>query len=157
MMSSRKKTKEPELAKSRKAKYDQGPLQKVVAAVLMKEGRVLLAQRKKGDRSEGLWEFPGGKLEPGETPEEGLERELSEEFGIETRVGKFLCSVRHSSPSHSFELLAYEVFHIAGGFNLYDHEDMSWVFPEELEQYSLVEPDAALVSKLITLGLSRKL
>jgi 8-oxo-dGTP diphosphatase len=155
-MSSRKKTKEPKLAKSRKAKYDNGPMQKVVAAVLMKEGRVLLAQRKKGDRFEGLWEFPGGKLEPGETPEEGLERELSEEFGIETRVGKFLCSVRHYSASQSFELLAYEVFHVARGFNLYDHEDISWVFLEEMEQYPLAEPDAALILKLKKLGLSMK-
>jgi 8-oxo-dGTP diphosphatase len=123
-------------------------MQKVLAAILEKDGKLLIAQRKKGGRFEGLWEFPGGKLEPGETPEQGLERELHEEFGITTRVEDFLCSVRYSSPSCSLELLAYKVTHVTGQFSLRDHEDIRWVSLEEIRHYPLVEPDIAIVRKL---------
>lgn len=123
-------------------------MQKVVAAVLKKEGKMLLAKRKKGDRFEGLWEFPGGKLEPGEIPEEGLKRELREEFGIETRVGNFLCSACYASPTHSLELLAYEVSHVSGQFSLYDHDEIRWISLEELNQYPLGEPDKTVAQEL---------
>lgn len=131
-------------------------MQKVVAAIIKKEGKLLIAKRKKGDRFEGLWEFPGGKLELGETPEKGLERELREEFGIETRAGDFLCSIRYTLPSYSIELLAYEVIPITGQFRLYDHEEIRWVSLEELKQYPLAEPDAALIPKLRKLALATK-
>jgi 8-oxo-dGTP diphosphatase len=153
---SKKKTQDPDLAKYTKSKYDNCPMQKVLAAIMERDGRLLLAKRKKGDRFEGLWEFPGGKLEPGETPEEGLKRELREEFGIETRVGHFLCSVRYTSPTQSIKLLAYEVTHITGQFSLYEHEEIRWVFLEELKQYPLAEPDAALIPKLRKRALATK-
>jgi 8-oxo-dGTP diphosphatase len=131
-----------------KEKYDSYPMEKVLAAVIEKDGLFLIAQRKKGDRFEGLWEFPGGKLEPGETPEEGLKRELAEEFGIEARVEDFLCSVRYRSPSYALELRAYKVSHIGRQFRLYDHDDIRWVSLEDIKRYPLVEPDLAIVRKL---------
>lgn len=67
-------------------------MKQVTAAVIEKDGRVLIAQRKTGDALAGKWEFPGGKLEPGETPEACLRRELREEFGVETEIGDFICS-----------------------------------------------------------------
>jgi 8-oxo-dGTP diphosphatase len=123
-------------------------MQTVLAAVMEKDGLFLIAQRKKGDRFEGLWEFPGGKLEPGETPEEGLKRELAEEFGIEARVEDFLCSVYYRSPSYTLELRAYRVSHMGRQFRLHDHDDIRWVSLEDIKSYALVEPDLVIVRKL---------
>lgn len=137
-------------------KYDNCPMQKVLAAILEKDGKLLIARRKKGDRYGGLWEFPGGKLEPGETPEEGLKRELREEFSIKASVEDFLCSVRYTSPAYSLELLAYKVNHVSGRFRLHEHDDIRWVPLEETGQYSLTEPDVALVRQLKKLNSRKK-
>ena len=64
---------------------------KVTAAVIEKDGRILIAKRRIGDRHGGRWEFPGGKIDSGETPEECLKRELREELGIEAEIGELLC------------------------------------------------------------------
>jgi 8-oxo-dGTP diphosphatase len=122
---------------------------RVLAAVLEKNGRWLIAKRKKGDRFAGLWEFPGGKLERGETPEECLARELTEELGIRVRVGRYLGSVRYSSPSLSIELMAYRVSHRAGSFCLQDHEEVRWVSPSEIGRFALTEPDRLLLQRLM--------
>lgn len=121
---------------------------RVLAAVLEKKGRWLIAKRKKGDRFAGFWEFPGGKMEPGETPEEGLARELLEEFGIRVRVGRHLGSVRYSSPGFVIELMAYRVSHPAGTLRLRDHEEFRWVSPDEVAHFALTEPDKLLLRKL---------
>jgi mutator protein MutT len=121
---------------------------RVLAAVLEKKGRWLIAKRKKGDRFAGFWEFPGGKMEPGETPEECLARELLEELGIRVRVGRYLGSIRYSSPSFSIELMAYRVLHLAGTLHLRDHEEVRWVSPNEVSHFALTEPDKLLLQKL---------
>lgn len=120
----------------------------VLAAVLEKNGRWLIAKRKRGDRFAGLWEFPGGKLEPGETPEEGLVRELSEELGIGVRVGLCLGSVRYSSPGFAIELIAYRVSHPTGSFRLHDHDEVRWVAPSKIGRFALTEPDRLLLQKI---------
>ena len=125
---------------------------RVLAAILYRDGRLLIARRKKGDRFEGLWEFPGGKLEPEEKPEECLAREMKEEFGVEARVGGFLGSIRHVSASLSIELSAYAVVHVSGAFHLYDHDEIRWVTPEECRDYALTEPDRILLDKLTSAG-----
>jgi 8-oxo-dGTP diphosphatase len=66
---------------------------RVTAAILRKEGKILIAKRQSGDAFEGKWEFPGGKIEEGETPEQCLRRELFEEFGIDASIGNLLCIV----------------------------------------------------------------
>jgi 8-oxo-dGTP diphosphatase len=124
-----------------------GPV-RVLAAVLEKNGRWLIAKRKRGDRFGGLWEFPGGKLEADETPREGLVRELSEELGIEVRVGTSLGSVRYSSPDLAIELIAYAVVHVSGSFCLQDHDEVRWVVPSRIGRYALTEPDRLLLQKL---------
>lgn len=131
-------------------------MQKVLAAILEKDGKLLIARRKAGDRYGGLWEFPGGKLEPGETPEEGLKRELREEFSIEASVEDFLCSVHYTSPDYSLELLAYKVNHVAGRFRLHEHDGIRWVTLEETAQYLLTEPDVAIVRQLKKLTSQKK-
>jgi 8-oxo-dGTP diphosphatase len=133
----------------------QKPL-KVLAAILRRDGRLLIAKRKKGERFGGHWEFPGGKLEPGENPEECLAREMREEFGMEARVGGFLGSIRYSSSSLSIELSAYAVVHISGDFRLYDHDEIRWVTPEDCENYPLTEPDRVLLRELAAAGVLRE-
>jgi 8-oxo-dGTP diphosphatase len=133
-----------------KSAPQQPPPLRVLAAVLEKNGRWLIAKRKKGDRFAGLWEFPGGKLEQGETPEECLARELYEELGIRARVGRSLGSVYYSSPGFAIELIAYRVSHPAGSFRLQDHEEVRWVSPSEVGQFALTEPDKLLLEKLLT-------
>jgi 8-oxo-dGTP diphosphatase len=121
---------------------------KVLAAVIIKRGRILIARRKSTDRFGGQWEFPGGKLEAGETPKDGLARELKEEFGIEAGVGRFLGSVRSASPGFAILLGAYEVIHLSGEFELREHDEIRWVRPSEIAGFELTEPDLRLLDRI---------
>ncbi|EKE04183.1 MAG: hypothetical protein ACD_20C00098G0011 [uncultured bacterium] len=124
-------------------------MQKVTAAVIEKDGKILIAKRKKGTRLEGKWEFPGGKLKCEETPEQCLKRELEEELGIETEVGDFICSSKYEYPHISIELLVYRVKYISGIFELTDHEEIKWVYPQDLSDYDLAPADIPIVNKLL--------
>jgi 8-oxo-dGTP diphosphatase len=118
----------------------------VTAAVLEKDGRVLIARRKRGDRLADKWEFPGGKLEEGETPELCLRRELQEELGIDVVVGGFVGRSCHRYPHGEIELLAYR------DFQLHDHEEIRWVSPADLASHDFSAADIPIV-KLLTEGM----
>jgi 8-oxo-dGTP diphosphatase len=121
----------------------------VTAAVIEKDGAVLVALRKSTDRFGGVWEFPGGKVEPGELPEDGLRRELKEELGVETSIGPFLGSFPYVSESIDIELLAYRVSILSGRLELHDHEEVRWVRAADLGNFHFAEPDRPLVEILI--------
>lgn len=121
---------------------------KVVAAVIEKDGRVLLAKRRQGDILAGKWEFPGGKIDPGETPEEALKRELQEELGIETEVGDFICSSLYDYEHLSVELLAYRVLHISGEITPHVHDEVKWVLPDDLCSYDFPAANEEIVRRL---------
>ena len=121
----------------------------VLAAVMEKDGRILLARRKSSDRFGGLWEFPGGKLEAGETPEGCLKRELAEEFGVRAEVGRFIGSVDADAEGLSIRLQAYEAVHRAGEFELREHDEIRWVRPSELAGFDLTEPDRRLLARVL--------
>jgi 8-oxo-dGTP diphosphatase len=123
-------------------------MQKVTAAVIEEGGRVLIARRKAADRFGGLWEFPGGKLEPGEAPEAGLRREILEELGVETRVGGFIGAFPYDSSWLSIELLAYRVSIERGKLRPIDHDEIVWARPGDLRGYEFTEPDRPLVALL---------
>jgi len=123
-------------------------LPKVVAAIIERDGKVLVARRRKGIRFSGLWEFPGGKLKDGEDPETGLERELAEELGIQARVEAFFCSVPYRAPFLSIELLAYRVAHVSGELIPIDHDEIRWVEPAGLDESAFTEPDRPVVRLL---------
>lgn len=108
----------------------------------------MIARRKKGDLFEGQWEFPGGALEPGETPEECLKREIFEELEIEVEVGSFVCSSRYESPLLSIELSAFRATYLRGEFKLRDHQEIRWVRPEEFENYEFSPPDVPIAERL---------
>ncbi len=121
----------------------------VTAAIIEKDGKVLIARRKAGEALEHKWEFPGGKLELGETPEECLRRELFEEFGIESEIKDYICTVRYEYEHASIELQAYRVIHRAGEFVLNSHDRILWVEPEELPSFDLAEADKIIVKRLL--------
>ncbi len=126
---------------------------KVTAGVIEKDGRVLIALRRRGDGPfERRWEFPGGKVEPGETNEECLERELYEELGIRARVGEFLCTSRHDYGHLAVELLAYRVSSYRGAIVLNDHEEVRWVTHRELTDYDFPEADIPIIHHLLEKG-----
>lgn len=123
-------------------------MQKVTAAVIEKEGKILIARRKQGDAQSGKWEFPGGKLEPGETPEACLKRELREELGIETEVGSFLCSTRFAYRHMAVELLFYRTAYVSGVITLHEHDRIEWVSPEALSDFDFLEADRPILERL---------
>ena len=122
---------------------------KVTAAVIEKDGKILIARRKMGDRFGGKWEFPGGKIHLGEAPEACLKRELKEEFDIEAEIGEFICSSKFRYLGMPLELLVYKARHVSGEFKPVDHDEIKWVPPGELRGYDYVKADVAVVEKLL--------
>ena len=120
----------------------------VTAAVIRKNGNILIARRAKGHHLAGLWEFPGGKIENGETPEACLKRELFEEFGIKVRIGRFIAESCFSYSEKNIRLLAYEVEYLGGDFSLNAHSAVSWVAIDQLANYSFAPADIPFLEKL---------
>lgn len=125
----------------------------VACALIDTDGRVLIAQRPEGKAMAGLWEFPGGKVEQGETPEDALIRELEEELGISTRTA---CLAPLAFASHS-----YETFHLLmplyvcrkwQGFpHAHEHAALKWVRPQKLRDYAMPPADEPLIAHLCDL------
>jgi 8-oxo-dGTP diphosphatase len=126
-----------------------GPLQ-VVAAVIEREGRILIGQRKRDAKHPLKWEFPGGKVEPGETPEAGLIRELREELAIEAVVGPHLESYEFHYPGSERAtcLLFFRVTEFTGEPRNLDFEQILWVSVGSLAEYDFLEGDVAFVGRL---------
>lgn len=127
-----------------------GHERQVTAAILEKDGNILIAKRRKGRTLGGKWEFPGGKIEPGETPQGCLKRELKEEFGIETEVGDFFCSSLFQYSFIWIELLVYKVKYISGDFKVNEHDDAKWVNLDELNGYDFMDADKPVVRRLLS-------
>lgn len=121
---------------------------RVTAAILVKDKRVLIAQRKPDDHLANLWEFPGGKIEDGETPEECLERELAEEFGIQTTVDGFLGSSTYRYPHISIELFAYRTTLLSGEIRLTDHAAFAWMPSERTHEFNFAPADQPFVEMI---------
>ena len=121
----------------------------VTAAIIWKEDKILIAKRAKGEHLEGLWEFPGGKIDKDETAEQCLQRELFEEFGIETKIGKFVCENFHDYENKQIRLIAFNVLHKSGDFTLNVHDEIKWVLPIDINNYNFAPADIPIVNKLI--------
>jgi 8-oxo-dGTP diphosphatase len=122
-------------------------LQQVTAAFIEKNGRVLLARRKAGKHMGPKWELPGGKVDPGEDPQQTLRRELREEFSIDAQIGEYLGSTRFVENLLDLEILLYRIDNISGAFVLREHEAILWVEPDQVESYDLVDSDRKLFRK----------
>jgi 8-oxo-dGTP diphosphatase len=121
----------------------------VTAGILSDEGRVLACQRRAGERHGLKWEFPGGKLEPGETPEACLTRELREELGIQAEIGPEVHRTDHTYPNgFTVRLFFFRVPRYAGTPRNLAFERMSWVLPGELPAYDFLDADRPVVERL---------
>lgn len=124
------------------------PHYQVVAGVLRRGNRVLLARRPEGALLGGMWEFPGGKMEPGETPEQALKRELWEELAVQVRVGSPLGSFRHAYTHFRITLRAYCVFLLQGEPRPQEGQQVAWVPLEDLPQYPMGKVDRQIARLL---------
>lgn len=123
-------------------------MRQVTAAVIIEDGRLLLCRRPVGDPLAGLWELPGGKVEPGETLRECLERELAEELDMRSRAGEELVRTTYHYQHGSFEMIALQVERLSE-YELLVHDAVEWVALADAEAMCLAPADVALVQALI--------
>ncbi|MCF0202803.1 MAG: (deoxy)nucleoside triphosphate pyrophosphohydrolase [Bacteroidaceae bacterium] len=123
----------------------------VVCAVVVHEGKILCMRRpKKGSPSTaGKWEFPGGKTEVGEQPEDALRRELREEMDYEVKVGKLITTVEYQYPDFSITLQAFLCSADNTTFNRKEHIDHRWCQPHELPKLDWAAADEELIEMLV--------
>jgi 8-oxo-dGTP diphosphatase len=120
----------------------------VAAALYDARGRVLIAQRPLGKHQAGRWEFPGGKVAPGESEGQALARELHEELGIDVTASRPFMRLEHSYPDRSVELSMWIVERFSGTPRGLDGQKLRWVTPAELPQADLLEADRPFVEAL---------
>ena len=126
-------------------------MKQVVAALILKNGEVLVCQRTRHQSMPLKWEFPGGKIEDGEQPRDALRRELEEELGIDARVGDEVARIRHDYKNGgSVELRFYVVNEFTGELENRIFKDVRWAKRSELPKYDFLEADRELVKDLAT-------
>lgn len=126
----------------------------VLAAIIQNEkGEVLIARRRQELQNGNKWEFPGGKLQTGETPEQGLRREIKEELGIDIDVMQPYHIVVQSGTDFSILLVSYLCRHHSERFRLCAHSRVLWVSPAELLRFPMTDADVRIVQKLCENGL----
>ncbi|MHC1766045.1 MAG: 8-oxo-dGTP diphosphatase MutT [Verrucomicrobiia bacterium] len=123
-----------------------GPID-VAAGLIFRDGRLLITQRRPNDHLAGLWEFPGGKREPGETFEECLRRELKEELGIDVQPGELIAEITHSYPEKVVRLKFFACRCQGQPTALACHA-LEWVTAPELGRYAFPAADAQLLRML---------
>lgn len=124
----------------------------VVAGLLLRDGRLLIARRPAGDPLGEVWEFPGGKLEPGETPAAALVRELREELGVEVEVGEEVERIDHDYPHLALTLIVYRCPRWAGEPQGRAGQALAWVEPAALAAYPFPAADRRLLARLPALA-----
>lgn len=120
----------------------------VAAAIILDKDKVLIAQREKGANMEYKWEFPGGKLEGTETPEQCLVREIKEELDMVIEPVEIYKAVRHRSEDKDILLLAYICRLVEGQGRPLECNDFKWISKDQLNQYEYTPADIGIVDKL---------
>ena len=121
---------------------------KVTAAILVKNNKIIIAKRGPDDKLANKWEFPGGKIEIDETPEQCLKREMKEEFDIDVSVGEYLGSSIYHYDHISIELMAFRTYWEDGEIDLKDHDEFKWISLEQLSGFDFALADRVFVEKL---------
>ncbi|MHB8127152.1 MAG: 8-oxo-dGTP diphosphatase MutT [Desulfitobacteriaceae bacterium] len=134
-----------------KSKKELKIMKQVTAAIILKDNKALIAQRPPDDKLANKWEFPGGKIEPGETPQECLKREIREELDVDIEVLDFFAESIYTYESGTINLIAYWCKWISGDFALNVHSQIAWVNHHELDLYDFAPADIPLVDKLKTI------
>ena len=119
----------------------------VVAAIIYKDSAYFATQRGYGE-FEGMWEFPGGKIEPGESRESALRREIQEELGIDITIDKFLCTTDYDYPSFHLTMHCYLCSVKSGMIELREHKSARWLTVESLDSVEWLPADKEIVDKL---------
>jgi 8-oxo-dGTP diphosphatase len=122
----------------------------VACAIIERDGLVLAAQRSAGMSLPLKWEFPGGKIDGGETAEECLRRELIEELGIQVRVGKSLPANTHRYPTFTVTLQPFICAIKAGAIALHEHAAVAWLPPEKLHALDWAEADLPVIKSYLS-------
>ena len=120
----------------------------VVAAIIHKDGTYFATQRGYGE-FEGMWEFPGGKIEPGESHETALKREIQEELGADISVKGYLCTTNYDYPSFHLTMYCYLCNIISDEIELREHKDARWLKPETLNSVNWLPADIEIIKKLV--------
>jgi len=124
-------------------------MKRVVAALIMKDGKVLVCQRTRHQTMPLKWEFPGGKIEEGEQPRDALHRELDEELGIDAKIGEEVARIHHEyKGGSSVELRFYVVHQYKGEIENRIFRDVRWSSRSELLSFDFLEADLSLVRDL---------
>ncbi len=120
-----------------------------VVAGFLKQGKmILVGQRPENNSLAGQWEFPGGKIESGESPEYALKRELSEELGIDAEIGELKLSCTHSFGDVNILILFYEVKFWKGEVKAKHHMMLEWIHPEELRTRPIPEANKKILDRI---------
>lgn len=119
----------------------------VVAAIIRKEDKIFATQRGYGEWQD-WWEFPGGKMEVGETPEEALKREIREELSTEICIDKFLCTVEYDYPKFHLTMHCYLCSLITEALHLNEHEAAKWLTKDELDSVQWLPADEIVIKEL---------
>jgi 8-oxo-dGTP diphosphatase len=126
-------------------------MKRVVAGLIVKDGKILVCQRTRHQTMPLKWEFAGGKIEEGEQPRNALHRELEEELGIDAKIGDEVARIRHEYKSgNAVELRFFVVREYKGEMENRIFRDMQWATPAELPSFDFLDADLKLVSDLAT-------
>lgn len=119
----------------------------VVAAVIFKDGKVFATQRGYGEFKDG-WEFPGGKVEPGESPEDALRREIREELEVEVTVGDLIDTIEYDYPAFHLSMKCFACTIAGGSPHLLEHEAAKWLTSTQLGSVDWLPADVTLIPKI---------
>ena len=120
---------------------------RVVAAVIKDNGKIFATQRGYGDYKDG-WEFPGGKIEEGETPQEALKREIREELDTEIEVGELIDTIEYDYPTFHLLMDCFWCEVVSGDLVLKEHESAKWLSKDELDSVDWLPADITLINKI---------
>ena len=125
-----------------------------VAVISNRQGKILIDRRKDRGEMARLWEFPGGKIEPGETIEECIEREIKEELDIEIIVGDRLTTITHAYKTFNVTLYVHECQHVGGEPKPLECEEIHWVEPADMNRYKFPQANTQIINILQQKGIS---
>ena len=122
----------------------------VVAAIIHHDGAYFATQRGYGE-FEGMWEFPGGKIEPGESQETALKREIQEELGVDITIGELLCTTEYDYPTFHLTMHCYLCSVASGEIELREHKSALWLTSDRLDDVAWLPADKEVIDKLKSL------
>lgn len=123
-------------------------MKEVTAGIIIDNNKILIAQRGANEKLAGKWEFPGGKIEVGETPQQCLKREIMEELEVDIEVGDYLGESIYTYPNGEIKLIAYFATAVDGDIKLSVHDKIEWITISEIDKYDFVPADITFIEKL---------